>query len=119
MIYIPLWSYSNFYCSCKVFYTYYIYIPLCSYSNITCQCGFLASPVFTFHYGPIQIRCNIYLPFPGIHLHSTMVLFKLARVTSPLNTPTFTFHYGPIQILDLMASVAILSDLHSTMVLFK
>ena len=76
-IYIPLWSYSNWNNKSKQRPNKSIYIPLWSYSNEETSRVVERCPVFTFHYGPIQIDMMNYL----------------------LNyASTFTFHYGPIQI---------------------
>jgi len=54
------------------------------------------------------------------HLHSTMVLLKLAsRIWDKIDYSKFTFHYGLIKTqFDLLLYI-LNSDLHSTMVLLK
>ena len=54
-----------------------IYIPLWSYSNVS-------------------IKSMVHCAY--LHLHSTMVLFKLRHTFATSYLMQFTFHYGPIQI---------------------
>ena len=97
-----------------------IYIPLWSYSNFTFIVVTFCSIIFTFHYGPIQIYLIIifaimlnlftfhYGPIQMIQIH----LIRKEKYA-------FTFHYGPIQIKEEKEVYAVAIDLHSTMVLFK
>ena len=96
-----------------------IYIPLWSYSNVFLILGDFNRPLFTFHYGPIQIEeelgendfIAIYIPlwsysnfagrtdnelFTTIYIplwsYSNNGIMKLNEWVIK-----FTFHYGPIQ----------------------
>ena len=79
-----------------------------------------ADEVFTFHYGPIQIKvtqnaneCDklIYIPLWSYSNISQDILILLMN--------WFTFHYGPIQMSCFTLASVISMYLHSTMVLFK
>ena len=76
--------------------------------------------VFTFHYGPIQIR-KLRKVSPSIvrftfHYGPIQIL---SVILSSLSNNSFTFHYGPIQIEYFFEYLILDKDLHSTMVLFK
>ena len=140
-IYIPLWFYSNLPRFLIVLLSLRIYIPLWFYSNKYYLVDTVATFLFTFHYGSIQIGIAVFAKLRGTiftfhygsiqmndiknmldsdrHLHSTMVLFKFYERLCKVCSWGFTFHYGSIQIPELVKKIPDILNLHSTMVLFK
>ena len=99
LIYIPLWSYSNGRFKNITTRNIFIYIPLWSYSNGISFLKKSGMPIFTFHYGPIQIKIGNEKCVYAVWIYIPLWSYSndmLTYATDEYNE--FTFHYGPIQI---------------------
>ena len=67
---------------------------------------FLFRSQFTFHYGPIQIVCQV-VEDKDVAIYIPLWSYSNCKTSSVLYIVlSFTFHYGPIQMLNKVSNVS-------------